>query len=83
MYRGSGIISKGRGCDGAIQIFPFGCMPEIVSKSILPRISRDKDFPIMTLVVDELTGEAGYVTRTEAFIDLLREEEIEGVLFRS
>ena len=25
----------------------------------------------MTLVVDELTGEAGYVTRIEAFIDLL------------
>lgn len=68
---GEAVLSQRQGCDGAIQIFPFGCMPEIVSKSILPGISRDKDFPIMTLVVDELTGEAGYVTRIEAFIDLL------------
>lgn len=59
------------GLDGAIQIFPMGCMPEIVSKAILPRISKDKNFPIMTLVVDEMTGEAGYVTRIEAFLDLL------------
>lgn len=68
---GEAVLSQRQGCDGAIQIFPFGCMPEIVSKSILPTISRDKDFPIMTLVVDELTGEAGYITRIEAFIDLL------------
>jgi len=46
-------------------------MPEIVSKSILPTISNDKDFPIMSLVVDEMTGEAGFVTRIEAFLDLL------------
>jgi predicted nucleotide-binding protein (sugar kinase/HSP70/actin superfamily) len=25
----------------------------------------------MTLVVDEMTGEAGYLTRLEAFIDLI------------
>jgi predicted nucleotide-binding protein (sugar kinase/HSP70/actin superfamily) len=25
----------------------------------------------MTLVVDEMTGEAGYITRLEAFVDLL------------
>lgn len=57
--------------NGAIQIFPSGCMPEVVSKSILPSISQDKSFPIMTLVMDEMTGEAGYSTRIEAFIDLL------------
>lgn len=68
---GEAVLAHKHGCDGAIQIFPFGCMPEIVSKSILPTISKDKDFPIMTLVVDELTGEAGYVTRIEAFVDLL------------
>lgn len=68
---GEAVIAHEEGFDGAIQIFPVGCMPEIVSKSILPSISRDKDFPIMTLVVDEMTGEAGYVTRIEAFLDLL------------
>ncbi|MDF2673044.1 MAG: 2-hydroxyglutaryl-CoA dehydratase [Clostridiales bacterium] len=78
---GEAVLSYEEGFDGAIQIFPMGCMPEIVAKSILPTISRDKDFPIMTLVVDEMTGEAGYVTRIEAFIDLL-ERRKEYVLLR-
>ncbi len=68
---GEAVLAYEEGFDGAIQVFPMGCMPEIVSKAILPKISRDKDFPIMTLVVDEMTGEAGYVTRLEAFVDLL------------
>jgi predicted nucleotide-binding protein (sugar kinase/HSP70/actin superfamily) len=68
---GEAVMAYEEGFDGAIQIFPMGCMPEIVSKSILPSISKDKDFPIMSLVVDEMTGEAGYITRIEAFVDLL------------
>lgn len=68
---GETILAYEEGFDGVIQVFPFGCMPEIVAKSILPTISREKDFPIMTLVVDEMTGEAGYITRIEAFLDLL------------
>ena len=38
-------------------------------------ISKDKDFPIMSLVIDEMTGEAGYITRIEAFVDLLERRE--------
>lgn len=68
---GEAVTSSLEGFDGAIQIFPMGCMPEIVSKSILPTISHDMNFPIMSLVVDDMTGEAGYITRIEAFIDLL------------
>lgn len=79
---GEAVLAKRNGFDGAIQILPMGCMPEIVAKSILPTISRDGDFPIMTLVVDEMTGEAGYVTRIEAFLDLL-ERRKECVLSRS
>lgn len=62
------------GLDGIIQIMPFGCMPEIVAESILPRISEDYDIPVMTLIVDEMTGEAGYFTRLEAFVDLLEQK---------
>ena len=79
---GEAVMAYEDGLDGAIQIFPMGCMPEIVSKAILPQISKDKNFPIMTLVVDEMTGEAGYVTRIEAFIDLL-ERRKNHVLSRS
>lgn len=77
---GEAVLAKEEGFDGAIQIFPMGCMPEIVSKSILPTISKDKDFPIMSLEVDDMTGEAGFVTRVEAFIDLL-ERRRDNVLF--
>ncbi len=72
---GEALLAKEKGFHGAIQIMPMGCMPEIVSKSILPTISKDKDFPIMTLVVDEMTGEAGYSTRIEAFLDLLERRQ--------
>jgi predicted nucleotide-binding protein (sugar kinase/HSP70/actin superfamily) len=65
------VMADAKDFDGAIQIYPMGCMPEVVAKSILPTVSKDKDFPIMTLVVDEMTGEAGYLTRIEAFLDLL------------
>ncbi len=68
---GEAVLAAREGLDGAIQIFPMGCMPEIVSKSILPTISREKNIPILSLVVDEMTGEAGYITRIEAFLDLL------------
>jgi len=57
--------------DGIIQIYPLNCMPEIVAESILPSIERDRGIPVLTLIIDEMTGEAGYMTRVEAFIDLL------------
>ncbi|MBU3189787.1 acyl-CoA dehydratase activase-related protein [Clostridium bowmanii] len=79
---GEVLLAEKDNFDGAIQIFPMGCMPEIVSKAILPAISNDKDFPIMTLVVDEMTGEAGYITRIEAFVDML-ERKKNNVLYGS
>lgn len=33
---GEAVLAAKSGFDGAIQIFPMGCMPEIVSKAILP-----------------------------------------------
>ncbi len=68
---GHAVLCQRKNFDGAIQIFPLGCMPEIVVKAILPVIQQDKDFPILTMVVDEMAGEAGYITRIEAFLDML------------
>ncbi|MCB2361298.1 acyl-CoA dehydratase activase-related protein [Clostridium estertheticum] len=79
---GEMLLAEKESFDGAIQIFPMGCMPEIVSKAILTKISSDKDFPIMTLIVDEMTGEAGYITRIEAFVDML-ERRKNNVLYGS
>ncbi len=59
------------GYDGVIQLVPFTCIPEIVARSILPRVSRDLGIPVMSLILDEQTGLAGVLTRLEAFVDLL------------
>lgn len=68
---GEAHIAGKKGMDGAIQILPMGCMPEIIAKSILPSIQKDTDLPVLTLIVDEMTGEAGFISRVEAFLDML------------
>lgn len=75
---GNIVLYSRKGYDGVIQLMPFGCMPEIVAETVLPQVSKDEGIPVMTLVLDEMTGEAGYQTRLEAFVDLLkRKREIE------
>jgi len=69
---GSVVYFARKGFDGLIQLAPFTCMPEIVAESILPRASQDCDLPVMTMFFDEQTGEAGFVTRLEAFVDMIR-----------
>ena len=68
---GDTIICRRRGYDGIIHLMPFTCMPEIVAQSILPRVSRDYNMPVLTFILDEHTAEAGMMTRLEAFVDLL------------
>jgi predicted nucleotide-binding protein (sugar kinase/HSP70/actin superfamily) len=68
---GYSVMYKEKGWDGVVHLYPFTCMPEIISRSILPQVSKDHDIPILSLVLDEHTGEAGYKTRLEAFIDLI------------
>lgn len=58
--------------DGVIHLLPFTCMPEIVSQNILPNIRNAKDIPVLSLILDEQMGKAGFVTRLEAFIDLAK-----------
>ncbi|PKM51826.1 MAG: 2-hydroxyglutaryl-CoA dehydratase [Firmicutes bacterium HGW-Firmicutes-7] len=68
---GKALLAFKKGYDGAIQVFPVGCTPEVIAKPILEKISSDKSFPILTLIVDEMTGEEGFITRVEAFTDML------------
>lgn len=60
-----------QGYDGVVQLAPFTCIPEIVAKSIMPRISQELGIPVLTMFIDEQTGKAGVETRLEAFMDLL------------
>ncbi|MBM7854688.1 putative nucleotide-binding protein (sugar kinase/HSP70/actin superfamily) [Desulfohalotomaculum tongense] len=72
-----------QGYAGVIQVFPFTCMPEIVAESILPKVSAANDIPVMTLIMDEHTGEAGMVTRLEAFVDLLERRQNRGYTMKN
>ncbi|MDD3655973.1 MAG: CoA protein activase [Atribacterota bacterium] len=69
---GNVVLAHREGLDGAIQVIPFTCMPEIVAETILKKVSEDLNFPTLTLTYDEQTGEEGLNTRIEAFIDLLK-----------
>jgi predicted nucleotide-binding protein (sugar kinase/HSP70/actin superfamily) len=61
-----------RGFDGVIHLMPFACLPELVSQSIIPRISEDYGIPVLTLAIDEQSGKANSMTRIEAFVDLIK-----------
>ncbi len=60
-----------RSADGIIQIHPLNCMPETVAKTVLCEMSQELGVPFLSLALDELSGELGYITRIEAFYDLL------------
>jgi len=68
---GDAVYAAKHGVDGVIHIMPFSCMPEIVSQNILAKVSKNENLPVLTLVLDEQTGKTGYITRIEAFIDLV------------
>ncbi len=69
------VFADKKGKDGIIHISPFTCMPEIMSQNIFPTMRGDHDIPILTLIMDEQTGKAGYITRLEAFVDLMRRKK--------
>jgi predicted nucleotide-binding protein (sugar kinase/HSP70/actin superfamily) len=62
-----------QGYNGVVQLAPFSCIPEIVAKSLVPRLSKDHGIPVLTLFIDEQTGAAGIQTRLEAFVDLMEQ----------
>jgi predicted nucleotide-binding protein (sugar kinase/HSP70/actin superfamily) len=69
---GSIIKYKRHNFDGVIHLLPFACLPELVTQSIIPRLTRDLRIPILSLAIDEQTGGANNLTRIEAFVELLR-----------
>lgn len=73
-----GILCTRKGYDGIIQVFPVGCMPEIVAKSVFGKMMKENRLSVLTVIYDEMGGEAGYITRIEAFVDMLsRRKRIE------
>jgi len=62
--------------DGIVHLMPFACLPELITQSIVPRISKELDIPVLTISLDEQTGIANNLTRLEAFIDLIKNKKL-------
>lgn len=59
--------------DGIIHVASFGCGPDSFTGEIIERhLRRRKHIPFLNLTIDEHTGEAGVITRLEAFVDMIR-----------
>lgn len=68
---GCSILSAKNNFNRVIHLYPFTCMPEIIAQCAFSEIQNKYNIPIMTLIIDEMMGEAGYMTRLEAFIDMI------------
>ncbi|AHF08622.1 acyl-CoA dehydratase activase-related protein [Desulfitobacterium metallireducens] len=57
--------------DGIIYLSCFGCGTDSVTNDLLARRARAEQKPYLVVTLDEHTGEAGLITRLEAFLDML------------
>ncbi len=57
--------------DGIIALSTFGCGPDSLMVNEINYHAKDKKIPMIHLTIDEHTGEAGFVTRIEAFVDMI------------
>lgn len=64
-----------KGFDGVLHLLPFPCSPEATVAPILDDIHKDYGIPVMRLIFDTHTGEAGLDTRLEAFVDILKRKK--------
>lgn len=58
--------------DGVLAVVCFGCGPDSMMLDVVQRAAKQRRrLPFSVIVIDEHTGEAGLVTRLEAFVDML------------
>ena len=67
----AGHYLKDNKIDGLITITAFGCGPDSLMVERITRKAKQYGKPLLNLTIDEQTGEAGFVTRLEAFVDML------------
>jgi predicted nucleotide-binding protein (sugar kinase/HSP70/actin superfamily) len=63
------------GIDGVIHVSAFGCGPDSFLGKLLELDTDRFDKPLMTIRVDEHTGENHLQTRIEAFVDLIAKQK--------
>jgi predicted nucleotide-binding protein (sugar kinase/HSP70/actin superfamily) len=71
MTGAAGYFLKSDNIDGIITLTAFGCGPDSLVIERIIRYAKYSKVPLLNLTIDEHTGEAGIVTRIEAFTDML------------
>ncbi len=67
----AGHYLKDNSVDGIITLNAFGCGPDSLMIERIVRKAKECGKPMLSLTIDEHTGEAGFITRLEAFVDML------------
>ena len=65
------MLTQEKTIDGMIVITSFACGPDSLMVEIIKQQALAAEIPCMLLTVDEHTGENAFVTRLEAFVDML------------
>jgi predicted nucleotide-binding protein (sugar kinase/HSP70/actin superfamily) len=71
VLRAAGEFRQGA-VDGVVHLVAFGCGPDFIVDRIMEIDAGEQQIPYLTLTIDEHTGEAGLVTRVEAFLDMIK-----------
>ncbi|MGE5550954.1 MAG: acyl-CoA dehydratase activase-related protein [Bacteroidota bacterium] len=64
------LLGAGR-CDGIVHATAFACGPEALVGELAEKAAARWRVPMLRLHLDEHTGEAGFLTRLEAFLDMI------------
>lgn len=67
----AGHYMKDNKIDGIITLTAFGCGPDSLMIERITRKAKQFNKSLLNLTIDEHTGEAGFITRLEAFVDML------------
>lgn len=71
-----------RAVDGVVCCMSFECGPDsLLHVLVEDEEKRQSQIPLLTLVIDEHTAEAGIATRLEAFVDMIRRKRRLSILF--
>ena len=68
--------------DGIIALSAFGCGPDSLMVDEIQYHANERNMPMIHLTIDEHTGEAGFVTRLEAFVDMLSRKKMKAKLLQ-
>lgn len=64
---------KNKNVDGIIYLLSFACGPDsLIQVVVEDQARKNQSIPLMSLVIDEHSAEAGMLTRLEAFLDMIK-----------